>query len=273
MEISDRTRARVERGLGWPDATWRPGPGGGLTGAGRWLVEGPGETVFVKIAADEHSRQAIRREIEVFREVAGPFMPELLGWDRADPPFLVLEDLSAAHGPPPHPDDVEALFETLDRIAATSPTPKIRSLTQTEPRWPRLAHEALAPDWAKARLKVLAAAEQRATVTGERLVHVDVWAPNLCFTGRGAVLVDWADAGLGNPAIDVAYAILDLRRHGRRPSRGRLADEQAWAARVLGAMVEGLTGDLPWAADLEQARDTFREYLPAALLWAMEVFD
>jgi hypothetical protein len=74
----------VLRGLGWPDARWRPGPPG-LTRASKWLVEGPAEAVFVKVGDTEHSRPQVRAEIAFFRKLAEPFMPALLGWDLGDP--------------------------------------------------------------------------------------------------------------------------------------------------------------------------------------------
>lgn len=60
MNAFERLRARVERGLGWSDARWRPLAGGGLTAARRWLIDGPEETVFVKACRDAHSTRPLQ---------------------------------------------------------------------------------------------------------------------------------------------------------------------------------------------------------------------
>lgn len=47
------------------------------------------------------------------------------------------------------------------------------------------------------------------------LVHVDYWPGNLLWDGdRISAVVDWEEAALGDPAIDVAYCCMDLALRG-----------------------------------------------------------
>src|SRR5687768_929308 len=90
--------------------------GGGYTLMERWLVElSNGDRAFAKLAVDEPTAGFLRDEYRVYSQVEAPFMPRLLGWhDDGELPILLLEDLSAAHWPPPwRPGDVDAVLEAL----------------------------------------------------------------------------------------------------------------------------------------------------------------
>ncbi len=81
-----------------------------------------GRTAFVKSGAEEVTSGFLRQEIPIYRAVSGPFMPALLGADEADPPILVLEDLSGARWVPPWDEGaVEAVLAALGTVAATTP--------------------------------------------------------------------------------------------------------------------------------------------------------
>jgi hypothetical protein len=77
--------------------TWR-----GYTTNQRWLVglEGGG-TAFVKAAVNDDTAESLRIEHRMYATLSTDFMPSLVGWDGADPPVLVLEDLAGARWPPP----------------------------------------------------------------------------------------------------------------------------------------------------------------------------
>jgi len=47
------------------------------------------------------------------------------------------------------------------------------------------------------------------------LVHVDYWSGNLLGSGdQVSAVVDWEEAGYGDPAIDVAYSVMELFLEG-----------------------------------------------------------
>ena len=47
------------------------------------------------------------------------------------------------------------------------------------------------------------------------LVHLDFWSGNLLWAGdRVSAVVDWEEAGYGDPAIDVAYGVMELVLEG-----------------------------------------------------------
>ena len=57
--------------------------------------------MFAKRAIDDATAQWLRLEHRTYSALRASFMPELLGWEDAELPLLVLEDLSTAHWPPP----------------------------------------------------------------------------------------------------------------------------------------------------------------------------
>jgi aminoglycoside phosphotransferase (APT) family kinase protein len=99
---------------------------------------------------------------------------------RLDPTLLAPLDL---------PDFGSALLERLDERRAV-PDPTLR----TDAIWARL-------DRHRPRLDGVV----------PRLVHGDLWPGNVVFAGpRPAAIIDWEDAGLGDPLADVAITRLDL---------------------------------------------------------------
>src|SRR5262249_21734441 len=146
---------------------------------------------------------------------------------------------------------VARVRETLERIAATPPPP---FLPRLEARrfglmgWrvvaavpePFLGLGMVSRDWLEAALPALLAAEQRATLEGVALVHLDVRSDNLCFAGERVVLVDWNWACIGNPLLDVAAWLPSLAAEGGPspqtilPEAGELVALLAgyWAARA-----------------------------------------
>jgi thiamine kinase-like enzyme len=84
-------------------------------------------------------------------------------------------------------------------------------------------------------LPALDAAESLAQLAGDDFLHDDVWASNVCYTERGAVLIDWASAGIGDHRIDVAYALLSIRSSPATPPAIDFPEEAAYAALLAGA--------------------------------------
>jgi Phosphotransferase enzyme family len=245
---------------------WVPIVEGGYTRARKWLVTlDDGTRVFAK--------EAPAIEIAVYESVTADFLPRVHDIREG---ILFLEDLSHAHWPPPYPDDVSPLFDTLDEVARTEPPTHLRRFGG-ESLWeriatapgPLLALDLCPADWLERALPLLIEAEARVPRSGSGLVHNDIWARNLCFAERGAVLVDWAQAEIGNPQIDVAFALLSLRVEGA-PSP-QVENEAGLAAFVTGIVATEASAPPPaWAVDGQQLREDQKSDLAVALPWVAE---
>jgi aminoglycoside phosphotransferase len=220
----------------------------GHTHAEKWLVElHDGRRAFVKAGAEGSARTQIEREASILESVAAPYMPSLYGAATVDDWWvLVLEDLSGAQWPPPYVDRGAALLETVMQVAATPPPHGLARRPEGRPLgtyWQRiaadpepvLAHGLFSADWLESAQPVLDAAESSAVLAGDDFLHDDVWAGNVCYTGRGALLIDWASATVGDRRIDLAYALLSIRSSGDEPPPADFPDEAAYAALLAGA--------------------------------------
>jgi hypothetical protein len=219
------------------------------------------------------AKEAPATEIAVYQSLRADFLPRV--YEIRDG-VLLLEDLSDAHWPPPYPADTAPLFAALDVIAATPPPPPLPRLEQVS-RWqtiaddprPLLALALCTAEWLERALPALIEAEARVPMTGDGLVHYDVWARNLCFAERGVVLVDWAMAHVGNPRIDVAFALLSLLVEGA--SLPTVEDEPALAAYVTGVVAtEAALPPPEWAAAGTNIREDQKSDLAIALPWVAE---
>lgn len=210
--------------------------------------------------------------------LSAPFLPTLHGWEDGEETVLVLEDLSATVWPPPYPSDTAPLFEVLAAAAALPPPPSLRPLTGRGRAWSEVALDPepflrlglCSREWFDRAAQLLAEAERRADLSGNRLVHFDVWSGNVCFSGRGPILVDWAEARRGNADVDVAFAVLSvLAEGGRLPSAVGLTDEAAWATYLAGDLALRAPQPLPdWAEPGSTLQDDLRGDLVHALRWA-----
>jgi thiamine kinase-like enzyme len=98
-----------------------------------------------------------------------------------------------------------------------------------------LAHNSFSAAWLEGCLPELIAAESRARLDGDDFLHDDVWHGNVCYTDRGAVLIDWASASIGDRRLDLAYALLSIRAAGATPPTVEFDDEAAYAALLAGS--------------------------------------
>jgi aminoglycoside phosphotransferase (APT) family kinase protein len=268
----------LERIAGARPLRWRS-VGGGHTRASRWRVGlADGGSVFVKVPRDERSLHDFERELRVYENVRGAFLPAFVGASRGGPAMLVLEDLGGARWPPPWPDDVSDLFAALEAIAGTpAPRQLPRLPAERATYWERIARDpecvvalgACSPAWLEHALPALIEAESRLDPSGDALVHFDVWSANVCFARRGAVLVDWGAASIGNRWFDVAFALLALRTDGVAPPAIDFPDEAAFAAYLAGH--DAWSASSPPASglvDFETLRAGWLQDLGAALPWA-----
>jgi aminoglycoside phosphotransferase (APT) family kinase protein len=98
-----------------------------------------------------------------------------------------------------------------------------------------LAHGLFSSAWLQKAQPVLDAAESFALLAGDDFVHDDVWAGNVCYATRGAILIDWPSASIGDRRIDLAYALLSIRAEGSTPPPVDFPDEAAYAALLAGS--------------------------------------
>ena len=99
-----------------------------------------------------------------------------------------------------------------------------------------------------------------------------MWAGNICYTDRGALLVDWPDATIGDRRIDLAYALLSIRSSGAQPPPVDFADEVAYAALLAGANAYQAAQPVnPRIAFGDELRSGWLFDLDHALVWASEL--
>jgi len=270
--------AAVERVLGTPVDAWGY-VAAGHTHALKWIVPGG----FVKAGAEPNARSQVEQEAAVLASLgAAPFAPRVRGFEQSgDYAVLVLEDLKEGRWPPPYPDRGEALFEALRLVAGTPPAAFLPRQPPERPHggyWSRLAADpralqALIPrEWLEQALPLLDAAESEASLHGDRLVHGDLWEGNTCYTERGVVLVDWADALVGDPRVDLAYAIVSVRAARVKPAPVELTDAPAYAALLAGANAWSVIHP-PEVPGVGLLMTVHRRQLAAALAWAAELLE
>lgn len=261
----------------------------GHTHAEKWLVELPDlGRAFVKAASEASARGQVEREAFILESVAAPYMPRLHGAATVDEwAVLVLEDLSGAYWPPPYADRGVALLETIMQVAATPPPQGLQRRPAGRPLgtyWQRigadpepvLAQGLFSASWLTTALPILDAAESSARLAGDDFLHDDIWAENVCYTERGAILIDWASASIGDCRLDLAYALLSIRSSEAMPPHVDFPDEAAYAALLAGAnafhAAQPIPNSIPygsvlragWLHDLEYALEWVSELLQLA---------
>jgi aminoglycoside phosphotransferase (APT) family kinase protein len=259
----------------------------GHTHAEKWFVElEDGRTAFVKAGTETSARVQIEREAAILESIGATYMPGLYGAVTADDwSVLVLEDLRGAVWPPPYPDRGAALFETVLQVAATPGPDGLQRRPEGRPLgtyWrriaadpePVLAHGLFSADWLEQAQPVLDAAEAKARLAGDDFLHDDVWAENVCYTQRGAILIDWASATIGDRRIDLAYALLSIRSSGAAPPPVDFPEEAAYAALLAGAnayqAAQPVDESIQYAATL---RAGWLYDLEFALAWVCDLLD
>jgi hypothetical protein len=221
--------------------------GGYATNAAKWRVElEDGREVFVKLALDELAAEWLRDEHRVYAGLQAPFLAELVGWHDGDVTFLVLEDLSGAHWPPPwRHGDIDAVRETLGTVAAAAPPPRLPLLDDWRERlngWglvaddpaPLLSTGVCSRAWLDAVLPALHDAAARCELSGDSLIHGDVRSDNLCCRDGRVVLVDWNQACVGNPLLDLVAWLPSLRLEGGPDPWALVEDTGGLAALIAG---------------------------------------
>ena len=193
--------------------------------------------------------------------------------------MLLLEDLSAAHWPPPwRPDDVRRLLAALRVMASTPVTSgSVPELERDRGRFagwlnverdpaPFLSLGLCTEAWLAQALPNLLVAQDLAWLGGSELVHGDLRSDNLCFLGERVVLVDWNAVRRGNAQFDLASLAPSLRLEG-----GPVPDELLPGEGPLAALQSGYfaaNAGLRPVVDAPLVRHIQLRQLRVALPWA-----
>lgn len=272
--------AEVEHAVGRELVRWVPAAASGYgVNTSRWLVEfAGGGGAFVKVALDELAEDWLRKEHNVYANVAAPFLPGLKGWYDEGLTLLAIDDLSESHWPPPWPEGgVRAVVEMLQEVHSTpapSGLPRLETMRDSLDGWPRIAADPApflslglcSADWFDVALPQLAAAAADCPLSGDAFLHLDVRSDNLCFRDGRAVLVDWNWATIGNPLIDVVAWLPSLRIEGGPEPWAIVSDSGGLAALIAGFFTSH--APLPPPKTAPNVRDIQKRQGEVALAWA-----
>ena len=277
---------RVAALTGKRPVAWRHAEGG-HTPAERWIVGfEDGTSCFAKAGeGTPHSPVAewLRSEYHVYSHLEAPFMPRLLGWDDDGTiPLLLLEDLSAAHWPPPwRPGDVEAVFgalaslhgRKLDVPKVTEATPELTThwLPVRDDPAPFLSLGLCSAAWLQHALPLLIDAARAADVSGSSLLHLDTRSDNICFDGDRVLLVDWNFAVRGNADLDIAGWLPSLHSEGGPLPEEVLPNAPHWASLLAGFFAARV--GLPPIPGAPLVRQVQLRQLRSALPWAVRALN
>jgi phosphotransferase family enzyme len=245
----------------------------------RWRVAlEDGRAVFVKMALDELAAGWLRDEHLVYSEVEASYLPELVGWhDSEQRTLLVIEDLSAAHWPPPWSQpQIDSARRTLEMVHGTAPPaglPRLEELREWLNGWelvaadpePLLSSGLCTAEWLEVALPSLRAASAECLLDGDAFLHFDFRSDNLCFSDGRVVLVDWNLACVGNPDIDLVAWLPSLRLEGGPEPWEVVPDSGGLAALICGFFAS--RAGLPVPDTAPRVREFQRGQAEVALPW------
>jgi hypothetical protein len=252
---------------------------GGYTPAVRWLIDLGSDTAFVKLATTAGTARMIRREQQIYGIIHAPFMPAFLGMGEIDNmPFILLEDLSHGRWPPPWDEPLVAAvlasiravhdFPCQDAVFAAAPPIASGGWQQVaaDP-YPFLNLKLVSREWLDFCLPQLIPAERACRTDGEALTHFDLRSDNLCSANGTVKLIDWAEARLANPELDIGFWLPSLHYEGGPPPEAILGDQPEIAAWVSGFFAA--RSGQPELCGAPRVRLVQREQLSTALPWVV----
>lgn len=259
--------------------------GGGYTPTSRWIVQlDDGRSVFVKHAVHDSVVARLRVEYEVYRQLRGAWLPQMIAYQDGQHPMLVLEDLSGCDWPPPWDGDrVAAVRRALDDVASHPVPAGLRPIAESgyaAGGWPKVAEDPepflglrlCSRRWLDAALPSLLDAADVALLDGDQLCHLDVRSDNLCFRADSqAVLIDWDCAAVGNPEFDVAFWLPSLHLEGGPAPESVMAVTPGIVAIVAGFFAS--EAGLPQIPHAPGVRGIQSRQLQVALPWAAHALE
>jgi aminoglycoside phosphotransferase (APT) family kinase protein len=268
---------RVSQLLGERPRSWSQ-VAGGYTPAARWVLQLNRSAVFAKMATTPLTAQSLRREFYVYERVKANFIPRVIAWeDHPQEPLLVIEDMSLAYWPPPWDrNKIDEAVACIAQVHATS-APDILTYDVVHrdrtPGWhnvaadpaPFLALGLVTTEWLSSSLAAILDAENACNPHGVALTHLDIRSDNMCFGSRGFQLIDWSEACLSNPDIDLGFWLPSLAFEG-----GPMPEEILPGRPEIAAWVSGFFASragLPIVPKAPRVRTVQREQLSAALPW------
>lgn len=147
--------------------------------------------------------------------------------------------------------------------------PAVLALDDEDP--PFLSLGLCSGEWLAGALPTLRKASETAPIDGDALLHLDVRSDNLCIAERGAVLVDWNHACVGNADLDVAAWLPSLRLEGGPEPEEILPGAPGFAALLAGFF--GSRAGLPAPPTAPHVRSFQLAQLRVALPWATRQLD
>jgi Phosphotransferase enzyme family len=277
--MEERLLDKATRVLGWRPSQWREVIGG-YTPTRRFVVRDASHRAFMKVATTPVTIDMLRRELMAYSNISGLFMPEFLGGlDEDEEPLLCIEDLSAARWPPPW--DARSIEAVLQAIHTMHETAAVKVLAYAQVRakhsgaWAAIAGDPLPflslgfcdAVWLDAVLPELIAAEAACSTDGEALCHFDLRSDNLCLMGHRALLLDWPEACLSNPHLDLGFMLPSLAEEGGPLPETILPDAPEVAAWVAGFFAA--RAGLPPIPGAPGIRPVQLRQLSTALPWAI----
>lgn len=274
---------RIERVMGVKLDAYRPVEGG-YTPATRLLCDTAAGRFFVKAGSTPQTAHFLRREIDTYNRITGPFMPRLLAWqDHETEPLLVIEDLSMHHWPPPWTSrqidlvlaQAEAMYQTkadLDSYALVFGGRNDSSWQQiaADPQ-PFLSLGLADEQWLQAALPILIEQESHCSTEGNSLAHGDLRSDNICLSADRAIFVDWNLASLSNPRLDLGFWLPSLAYEGGPEPEVILPAAPEVAAYVAGFFAA--RAGLPGIPDAPRVRLVQQQQLTTALSWAVRALE
>jgi len=273
-------QAEIAAAAGATPLRWESVRGGGYaTNTDKWTVDlDDDRRVFVKFALDELAAGWLRDESRIYMSLAARFLPKLVAWhDVGGVTFLVVEDLSNAHWPPPWSQaQISLVLETLAAVHATGPPPglvRLETLREKLDGWPTVSDDPepflsvglCSSEWLDGALPALAQASSDCELAGDALLHTDVRSDNLCFHGERAVLVDWNLACIGKGLFDAVAWAPSLRFEGGPEPWELVPDSEGLAALVAGYWAARVGMQPP--ATAPKVREVQRRQLEVTLPW------
>lgn len=251
---------------------------GGYTPAARLLCKTDTATFFAKVGTTPLTSTFLRREIQIYQRISGPFVPTLIAWEEHEfAPILIIEDLSARDWPPPWDD--RRIELVLSQIATMHSTKvQLEPYTQIHgtrgSSWQKVADDpvpflslGMADErWLNKALPILISHETACTTEGNSLTHWDLRSDNICLTNERAVFIDWNNACLSNPKLDLGFWLPSLAYEGGPVPERVMPNAPEIAAWVCGFFAA--RAGLPGVMGGPRVRLVQRQQLETALPWA-----